>query len=123
MTTMEGRCDICGKKVVVETLDDKTEYLHWGDQIKEGCRHYPKGGFISESKGDYLKLELKLSEYEKRQRECHRAYLEDILKGNVKTVRLDDMLDKAEFCEKHHKICPHCGRVLENIKKETAAEK
>lgn len=79
MTTMEGRCDICGKKVVVEIIDDKTEYLDWSDQIKEGCRHYPEAEFLSSS--DKPKLELELSEYEKKQREFHQAYLEDILKS------------------------------------------
>lgn len=58
MGTAEGKCDVCGRKVIAETLEDKADYLHYGDKVKEGCRHYSEGTILS----DLEKLRIDLAE-------------------------------------------------------------
>lgn len=57
MGLAEGKCDICGRKVTAETLEEKTDYLHYGDRVTDGCRHYPPGEILS----DFEKLKIDLT--------------------------------------------------------------
>ena len=58
MGSAEGKCDVCGAKVTAETLEDKTDYLHYGDKVTKVCRHYPEGTILS----DLEKLRIDLEE-------------------------------------------------------------
>lgn len=56
MGLAEGKCDVCGEKVTTKTLEDKTDYLHYGDEITKGCRHYPLGTILSDE--EKIKIDL-----------------------------------------------------------------
>ena len=93
MTIMEGTCEVCGRKIIVRTLDDATEYLYHRDKVIQGCKHYTSGSSLDVER----LLDVKVAEDEEKQRELHRAFIE----GKVKVVNLDEVLD--EFFKKKDK--------------------